>query len=250
MDDIIYGRNPVREALQGSTSVNRVLLAKGTTHSGRNKDIEALAKKAGVPVEYVDRPVLREKAGSEQHQGVVAHLSPFSYVEVSDLLARAKSSGQVPLVVICDHIEDPHNLGAIIRSAEAFGAHGVVVPKKRSAPVTGTVVKASVGAALSIPVARVGNLVQAVEECKAQGLWIAATDMDGDDLGSCQALSGALAVVVGNEGHGISPLLKKHCDFTVRIPMRGTIGSLNASAAAAIVLYEIVRRQQEEAGSQ
>lgn len=248
MEEYIYGRNPVREALQKGAPVNRVLLAKGSSQSGRNRDIEALARKAGVPVDTVDRKILSERAGSEHHQGVVAQLAPFEYTDVADLLERARSRGEAALLVICDHIEDPHNLGAILRSAEAFGAHGVVLPKKRSAQMTGTVVKASAGAALHLPVARVGNLVQAVEECKAAGLWIAATDMDGEELGNAAALGGALAVVIGNEGHGISPLLKKHCDFTVRIPMKGTIGSLNASAAAAIVLYEIVRRQQQGEG--
>lgn len=243
MSELIHGRNPVLELLAGETSINRIWLLGQEKGSRNNRDIEAMARARRIPVEYVSREALTRRAGTESHQGVVAEPAPFSYGEVEDMLNLARERGEVPLVVICDHIEDPHNLGAIIRSAEALGAHGLVIPKKRAVAVNATVAKSSAGAAFHLPVARVGNLVQTMDALKEEGLWVVGTDASGDDITQCRSLNGALALVIGSEGKGISPLTLKHCDFVVRIPMTGRISSLNASAAAAIVLYEIARQK-------
>ncbi len=242
MDELLYGRNPVQEALKSDISVGRVYLLKDGQH--HNKDIVALAKMKGIVVDYVDRITLDKKAGNSHHQGVVAEIAPIVYLDWRDLLANADQRGEVPLLLLLDHIEDPHNLGAIIRSALCFGVHGIVLPKKRSVHINATVIKASAGAALHMPVAMVANLAQTMDSLKEQGLWIAGTDAKGELLRGHAALAGPLAVVIGNEGKGLGALVAQKCDFILRIPMENTLNSLNASVAAGIVLYDIVQQRR------
>lgn len=235
MDEIIYGRNPVLEALASDANLQRIYILKDNQ---KNKDILAEAKKRGLPVDYHDRTSLARISGTENHQGVVAQMAPLAYADLEDILSVAKDKGEAPLILICDHLEDPHNLGAIIRSAVCFGAHGIVLPKKRSVSVNSTVLKASAGSAVHIKVARVSNLAQTMDKLKEEGLWIVGTDSDGESLIGNPVLKGALAIVVGSEGKGMSTLTRKKCDLVVKIPIESTINSLNASVAAGIVLYE------------
>ena len=240
-EEFIYGRNPVQEALRSETSLQRVFLLKDNQ---KNKDIMAAARQQGIPLEYKDREGLSRLCGSEHHQGVVVQVAPMEYVEWQDILALARERGEDPLILVCDHLEDPHNLGAIMRSALCFGAHGIILPKKRSVAVTATVLKASAGAAMHMKVARVANLAQTLERLQEEGLWIAGTDASGESLVDNKALTGPLAIVVGSEGSGMSALVAKKCDFILRIPMKNTINSLNASVATGIVLYEVSRLRE------
>lgn len=237
----LFGRNPVKEALKNGLEVNKVCLAKGNGHKGI-EEILHLAKKRGIPIQEVERKVIDKKFPNENHQGVYISLSEISYSTVEELLAFAKTKNEAPFLVILDEIEDPHNLGAIIRNVEAFGAHGIILPKRRSALATGIVAKASAGAISMVKIARVSNLVQTMEKLKSEGLWICGTDLKGENLYQAN-LSGALAVVIGSEGSGMRSLVKKHCDFTVTIPMKGEINSLNASVATGIVLSEVARQR-------
>lgn len=243
MDEMIYGRNPVLEALASDTNLQRVYILK---ENSKNKDILAEAKKRGLPVDYHDRTSLTRICGTENHQGVAAQMAPLAYVEWEDILAVAAEKGEAPLVLICDHLEDPHNLGAVIRSAVCFGVHGVILPNKRSVSVNSTVLKASAGAAMHIKVARVSNLAQTMDKLKEKGLWIVGTDADGDSVVDNKALMGPLAIVVGSEGRGMSALTRKKCDFVLRIPMESTINSLNASVATGIVLYEASKLRSKD----
>ncbi|QRN85272.1 23S rRNA (guanosine(2251)-2'-O)-methyltransferase RlmB [Clostridia bacterium] len=235
MDEMIYGRNPVLEALASDANLQRIYLLKDNQ---KNKDILAEAKKRGLPIDYHDRTSLTRISGTENHQGVAAQMAPLGYVEWEDILSIATKKGETPLILICDHLEDPHNLGAIIRSAVCFGAHGIILPKKRSVAITSTVLKASAGAAMHIKVARVSNLAQTIDRLKQEGLWIVGTDADGESLIGNTVLTGPLAIVVGSEGKGMSTLTRKKCDLVLKIPMESTINSLNASVATGIVLYE------------
>lgn len=238
----VFGRNPVKEALKNNLEINKIFLAKGNGHKGI-EEIVHLAKKRGIPLQEVDRKVIDKKFPNENHQGVYLSLAEIEYASLEDLLDYAKAKGEVPFLVILDEIEDPHNLGAIIRNVEAFGAHGIIIPKRRSALATGIVAKASAGAISMVKIARVSNLVQAMETLKEKGVWICGTDLKGENLYGAN-LSGALAVVIGNEGSGMRPLVKKHCDFAITIPMKGQINSLNASVATGIVLSEVARQRQ------
>ncbi len=243
MDELIYGRNPVLEALASGANLQRIYVLKDNP---KNKDILAEAKKNGLPVDYHDRQSLTRLCGTENHQGVAAQMAPLAYVEWEDILSVAAEKGEVPLVLICDHLEDPHNLGAVIRSAVCFGVHGIILPKKRSVSVTSAVLKASAGAAMHIKIARVSNLAQTMDRLKEEGFWIAGTDADGESLVDNKALKGPLAIVVGSEGKGMSALTRKKCDFVLRIPMESTINSLNASVATGIVLYEASKLRNQE----
>ncbi|MFY9495169.1 MAG: 23S rRNA (guanosine(2251)-2'-O)-methyltransferase RlmB, partial [Limnochordia bacterium] len=237
----IAGRQPVLEALRSGQEINRLLIAKGQ-RKGTIRQIIDLATKRGVLIQEVDRQVLDRLSEIPNHQGVLAQLAEVEYVSLDELLAKVRTPDWPPLLVLLDKIQDPHNLGSIIRSAEAAGAHGVIIPERRAAGVTAAVMKASAGAANYLPVCRVVNLAAAMDRLKEEGFWIAGADMDGE---ACyqQDLTGPLALVVGSEGTGLSRLVKDKCDFLASIPMRGEVNSLNASVAAAVLLFEIVRQR-------
>lgn len=238
--NIIIGRNPVTEALKAGRAMDKILVA---SEDGSMKVIIAKARERGIPVMKTERATLDRMAGGKPHQGVAAYVSSYSYSTVDNILRAAADRGEDPFIVVLDGIEDPHNLGAIIRTADCAGAHGVIIPKRYSAGLTDTVAKASAGAIEYVPVARVTNIAQTIEALKEKGIWVAACDMDGE-LYTRQDLRGKLAVVIGSEGFGISRLVKEKCDFTVSMPMRGHVNSLNASNAACCVMYE-VRRQRD-----
>ena len=238
---MIAGRNAVFEALKSGREIDRLFVQDNAEGSiGR---ILALASERGITCTRVSRAALDRMANGAVHQGTVAQAAAHAYASVEEILQAAAARGEDPLLVVLDGLEDPHNLGAIMRSAECAGAHGIVIPKRGSAGLTETVAKASAGAIEYMPVARVANLVRTMEDLKERGIWIAACDM-GDSLYYEADLTGPLAIVVGNEGKGISRLVKEHCDLTVSIPLKGKINSLNASNAAAVILYE-ARRQRD-----
>ena len=234
-NNILFGRNPAVEALKGERTIEKVILQDGAT--GSVGKIISLAKERGVRIEYRARQDLDKLAGGKNHQGVVVFTSSYEYKELEDLL-----DGE--LLILLDGIEDPHNLGAIMRTAECAGATGVVIPKRRSVGLTDTVAKTSAGAIEHLPCARVTNMANAIDKLKENGFWICAADMDGQELWSSD-LGGKLAIVIGNEGNGVSRLVKEKCDFTVSIPMVGSINSLNASNAAAILMYEVLRQKRK-----
>jgi rRNA methylase, putative, group 3 len=241
-EEFVAGRNSVLEALKSGRPVNKLLVARGE-RQGSLREIVGQARVRGLVVQEVDAAKLTEIAGGLRHQGVVAMLPPVAYAEVADILARARALGEPPFLVLLDELEDPHNLGAILRTADAAGVHGVLIPKRRSAPLSAVVAKTSAGAVEYVPVARVGNVVQAIEGLKKEGLWVAGADMDGDKPYYQADLHGPILVVVGGEGRGLSRLAKEACDFLVRIPMRGKITSLNASVACSLLLYEVFRQR-------
>lgn len=243
-EDLIEGRNAVLEALRAGRSIDKLYLAKGETDKTL-AHIAARARAAGVVVVEADRRKLDALSASptKAHQGVVAVAAVKEYCSLADILRVAEERGEPPFVLVCDEISDPHNLGAILRSAECVGAHGVVIPKRRSAGVTGIVDKTSAGAAEYVPVARVPNLPAALRELQERGLWIYGTAADGPaDLWHTD-FTGPLALVIGSEGEGMGRLVREHCDFLVRIPLRGKLDSLNASAAAGILMYEVLRQR-------
>jgi len=243
-NDIICGKNSVLEVLRAGRPVNKVLLAKGQD-KGFIREVQALCRAKGVPCQEIERQRLVDIAGAD-HRGVVAQVAPYEYAEISDILALAQERKETPLIIILAEVEDPHNLGAVLRTAECAGAHGVIIPKRRAAAVTETVAKVSAGALAYIPVARVTNLVQAMEELKEAGLWVAGAHMtDATSLWESD-LRGPLALVLGSEGQGIPRLVAEKCDFMVAVPMSGHITSLNVSATAAVLLYEIMRQRQCE----
>ena len=241
-ESLIYGKNPVTELLKSGSGVDTVLIAEGMAPAVAAY-YTALAKEAGATVKRVHPNKLRLMTGTESHQGVAAFASEIEYATVEDLLAAAKAKGEPPFLVLSDGIEDPHNLGAVMRSALLCGAHGIVIPKRGGASVTPTVIKSSAGAAERLPVARVANLVSAIRELQKAGVWVFGTAADGDTALYQADLKGPAAIVIGNEGDGMSRLVAEACDFKVSIPMRGRISSLNASNAAAILLYEAVRQR-------
>lgn len=245
-DDMIYGRNPVIEALKtGTTTIDKLMIQEGLHHP-QIKEILRLSKENGVMYRFVDKRKLDTLCERENHQGVVASIASHSYAEVGDILALAKEKGEPPFVVILDSITDPHNLGSIIRTANAAGAHGVIIPKNRSVSLNATVSKVAAGAVEYTPVARVTNLPQTLEKLKQAGLWIVGTDLSGTQTHSECSLTGPLGIVIGSEGEGMSRLVRQACDFLVKIPMIGKIESLNASVAAGVLLYEAVRQKQEK----
>ena len=241
-DGIIEGRNAVIEALRSGENIDKIYLAKGETDKTLGH-IASRAREKGIVVVEADRRKLYGMSRTHAHQGVIALAAMREYVSVQSLLSAAAAKGEPALLVVCDEISDPHNLGAILRTAECAGAHGVIIPKRRSAGLTAIVGKTSAGAVSYMPVARVANLPATLEELKKQGVWIYGTAADGTtDLYEAD-LKGPAAIVIGSEGNGMGRLVREKCDFLVSIPMKGHISSLNASAAAAILLYEAVRRR-------
>lgn len=237
----IFGRNPVLEALKAGTTINKLIVAKGE-QKGSIQEILHLAKEQRVQVQLVERNKLDKMFAGQNHQGVAAQIATADYVDWQDMLQAAKDKGEDVLLVILDELEDPHNLGAILRSVDAVGAHGVIIPKRRAVPLTDGVAKASAGAVEHVPVARVANIAQTIDELKKRGVWVAGASMDGREMYG-QDLKGPLALVIGSEGKGISRLVSEKCDFLVSIPMRGKINSLNASVAAGLLLYEAYRQR-------
>lgn len=246
---VVYGMNPVRELLRaGAEGLTELWLVEGGERPRAFADLERIARDHGAKVRAAPRPRLDRLAGVTQHQGIVAVVADYRYREVDDILAVAREAGKPPLLVLLDGVEDPHNLGAVVRSAHALGAHGVVIPRDRAASVTPSAAKASAGAVEHMAIARVTNLVRTIEELKEAGIWTVAAVPDGEkDLASVD-LRGPTALVIGGEGQGVRPLVRKSCDHAARIPMAGRVGSLNASAAAAIALYEAARQRAETAG--
>ena len=241
-DGLIEGRNAVTEALRSGAAIDKIYLAKGETDRTLGR-IAAEAKKAGIVVVEVDRRKLDTMSTTHSHQGVIAVAAVREYATVEDILRAAADKGEKPLLVVCDEISDPHNLGAIIRTAECAGAHGVIIPKRRSAGLTAVVAKTSAGAVSYMPVARVPNIPALLKDLQKQGVWVFGTAAEGNTTLYNADLKGAAAIVIGSEGDGMSRLVRENCDFLVSIPMKGSISSLNASAAAAILLYEAVRQR-------
>ena len=240
-EDMLAGRNAVMEALKGSSRINRLMVADGSSE-GSIRELIAVAKEKGVPVQFLERSKLDSMAKGIRHQGVLAQVSPVEYVELEDILSKAREKPEDPFIILLDELEDPHNLGAILRSADAAGAHGVLIPKRRSCPLSATVAKTSAGAVEHVPVARIGNIVQTIKALKEEGLWVAGADMDGKNYYEAD-LTGPLLLVVGSEGQGIGRLVKEQCDFIVRIPMLGAINSLNASVAGSVLMFEVTKQR-------
>ena len=241
-DGLIEGRNAVTEALRAGTPIDKIFIARGETDKTLGH-IASTARAAGVVVVEADRRKLDYMSATKAHQGVIALAAVREYASVEDILSAARERGEAPLLVVCDEISDPHNLGAIIRTAECVGAHGVIIPKRRSAGLTAVVDKASAGALEHMAVARVPNLAAAIETLKKNGLWIYGTAAEGTNELWKTDLTGPACIVIGSEGDGISRLVREKCDFLVSIPLRGQISSLNASAAAAVLLYEALRQR-------
>ena len=244
VENLLEGRNALTEALAAGRAIDKVYLAEGNTDRALAR-LAAMAKQAGAVVVETDRRKLDQLSATGAHQGVIAVVAAHDYSSVDDIFARAAEKGEPPLIVLCDELSDPHNLGAIIRTAECAGAHGVIIPKRRSVGLTAVVGKASAGALEYMPVARVSNLVNTIKELKERGVWVCGTAADGDTSLYRADLKGPTAIVIGSEGDGMSRLVAESCDYKVSIPMRGSISSLNASAAAAILLYEAVRQRAE-----
>ena len=241
MNDKIIGRNPVLEAIRSGRSVDKILVKKGK-YEGSIVPIIKKAKDAGIIIQEVERAKLDQIAEGENHQGVIAYVSAYDYVSVKDILDKAREKNEPPFVIICDKITDPHNLGAILRTANCVGAHGVIIPKRNSVGLNSVVAKTSAGAVEYTPVAKVTNLGHTIDELKEQGMWFVCADMGGTTMYDLN-LTGPIGLVIGNEGDGVSKLVKENCDMTASIPMVGDIDSLNASVATGVLAYEIVRQR-------
>jgi 23S rRNA (guanosine2251-2'-O)-methyltransferase len=248
-DGRIEGRQAVTEALRAGVTLDKVYILKGEASPALAR-IAALAKGAGAPVVSADRRKLDEMSAGRPHQGVVASVAAAEYGDIRDMLEAARAKGEPPLVVVCDGVSDPHNLGAIIRTAEASGAHGVVIPKRRSAGLTATVAKTSAGAVFHLPVARAANVTAALGELKAAGLWVYGASPGGGKTLWETDLTGPAAIVIGSEGSGIGRLVAENCDFSVKIPMSGELSSLNASVSAAVLMYEALRQRAAARGAE
>ncbi len=240
---IIEGRNAITEAFRSGKTVDKLYVLDGC-HDGAVNTIKTLARKQDTIINYVTKERLDQMSSTGRHQGVIAHAAAYTYAEVEDILQVAKEKGEEPFLFVLDEIEDPHNLGAIIRTANLCGAHGVIIPKRRAVGLTATVVKASAGAVHYTPVAKVTNIAKTIEDLKNEGIWFVCADMEGEVMYR-QNLTGPIGLVIGNEGSGVSRLVKEKCDFTAAIPMKGDIDSLNASVAAGVLAYEIVRQRYE-----
>lgn len=240
-DSFIEGRNAVLEAVRAGKGIDKLYIQDGLK-DGVISSILREAKKKDAIISFVSKDKLDQMSRDRKHQGVIAICASYEYSELEDIFKKAEEKGEDPFVFILDEIEDPHNLGAIIRTANLSGAHGVIIPKRRAAGLTSTVVKASAGAINYTPVVKVTNISKTIEELKKRGLWFACADMDGELLYSCN-LKGPIGIVIGNEGNGVSRLVKESCDFTVSIPMKGDIDSLNASVAAGVIAFEVVRQR-------
>ena len=241
-DGVIEGRNAVIEALRAGETIDKIYILKGETDKTLGH-IASKARSAGIVVVDADRRKLDNMSRTHAHQGVIALAAVREYVSVEQILQSAADKGEAPLLVVCDEISDPHNLGAIIRTAECAGAHGVIIPKRRSAGLTAVVGKTSAGAVAYLPVARVPNIAALLKDLKKQGVWVFGTAAEGTTSLYQADLKGPAAIVIGSEGDGMTRLVRENCDFLVSIPMKGRISSLNASAAAAILLYEAVRQR-------
>lgn len=239
--ELIIGRNAVSEALKSGRAINTLFVLRGEKNGSIGRII-AQCKERKIVIKEVDKKKLDYMCPGGNHQGVAAMAAAHEYADVEDILNRAKSLGEDPFVIVCDEIEDPHNLGAIIRTAEAAGAHGIIIPKRHGVSLTWAVGKASAGAIEYMPVARVTNLASTLEELKQKGLWVYSADMDGK-LYSQTSFSGPVALVIGSEGRGVSRLIKEKSDFIVSLPMKGKVNSLNASVAAGILMYEVARQR-------
>ena len=237
----IEGRNAVLEAFRSGKTIDKLFVLDGC-QDGPVKSIIREAKKTDTIFNFVDKERLDRLAGTGHHQGVVAQAAAYEYAEVEDILKAAKDKGEAPFIFILDEIEDPHNLGAIIRTANQAGAHGVIIPKRRAVGLTATVAKTSAGAINYTPVAKVTNISKTIEDLKKQGMWFVCADMDGTTMYDLN-LTGPIGLVIGNEGSGVGRLVKEKCDFVASIPMKGDIDSLNASVAAGVLAYEIVRQR-------
>ena len=241
-EDQVEGRNSVLELLESGKSVNKIFVANGEKHGSINKII-ALAKERKILINEVDRAKINQMSQTDNNQGVIAIVPPFNYCEVDDILNCAKERNERPFIIILDGIEDPHNLGSIIRTAETAGAHGVIIPKRRAASVNSTVNKVSAGATQHMKIARVNNITETIRYLKENDIWICGTDIKTDTYYYGQDFSIPIAIVIGSEGFGMSRLVRENCDFLVKIPMKGNITSLNASVSAGIIMYEVVKQR-------
>ncbi|MBQ7363416.1 MAG: 23S rRNA (guanosine(2251)-2'-O)-methyltransferase RlmB [Clostridia bacterium] len=244
--NMIVGRNAVRELLSGECDVEKIYITDGE-REGSIKLLIGMARERGIPLIECDRTKLDAMSGGERHQGIIAIASEMNYYTLDDIINYAAERGESPLVAVCDGIEDPHNLGAIIRSAECLGFHGVIIPKRRAVGLTATVAKASAGALMHMRIAKVTNLASTLDELKERGFWVYAADMDGDAYYNTD-FSGAAALVLGSEGFGISRLVKEKCDLTVSIPMFGQVNSMNVSCAASVLFAEVARQRCVKGG--
>lgn len=243
-ESMIEGRNAVREAFRAEKTIERLFVQDGLK-DGPVMDLIRRAKKADALVDYVQKERLDQMSETGRHQGVIAQIAAYEYAEVEDILKKAADKGEAPFIFLLDEISDPHNLGAIIRTANLCGAHGVIIPKRRAVGLTATVAKASAGALNYTPVARVNNMARTIEDLKKQGIWFVCADMDGEVMYDLN-LTGPMGVVIGAEGSGVGRLVKEKCDFVASIPMKGDIDSLNASVAAGVLAYEIVRQRMKK----
>ena len=240
--DQIEGRNSVIELLESGRDVNKILVARGEKHGSIHKII-TMARERKIVVTEIERSKLNRIAQTQNHQGVIAIVPPFAYCEVDDILELANAKNEMPFLLILDGIEDPHNLGSIIRTAETAGVHGIIIPKRRAAQVNSTVSKVSAGAVEYMKIARVNNINETIRYLKQKGIWICGTDMDTDIIYTKQDYRIPIAIVIGSEGFGMSRLVKENCDFIVKIPMKGQINSLNASVSAGIIIYEVLKKR-------
>lgn len=241
-EDQIEGRNSVIEYLKSGKDINKLFIEEGERHGSIN-EILHLAKEKRIVIVEVNKNKMKTMAKTENPQGVIAIVPPFDYVDVDDILEEAKKKKENPFIIICDGIEDPHNLGAIIRTAETAGAHGVIIPKRRSASVNSTVNKTSAGACNFMKIARVNNLNDTIRYLKEKDIWIYGADMDGKKYYYDEDFKGNIAIIIGSEGFGMERMVKENCDFLVKIPMKGNVSSLNASTSAGIIMYEVVKQR-------
>lgn len=243
--EMICGKNPVLEALRAGREINKIFIAEGVKKTGVNELLD-LARERGVLVQFVPKKKVEQLANNDNHQGIVAAVAAYDYAELEDIFSAAHAKGEDPFILLLDELEDPHNLGSIMRTADAVGVHGIIIPKRRAVGLTSVVAKASTGAIEHVPVVRVNNLSQTVDTLKERGIWIAGTDAKKSvDYRKMDATL-PLAVIIGSEGKGMSRILKDKCDFLYHLPMVGHVTSLNASVAAALLMYEVYRKRQEE----
>ena len=241
-DDQVEGRNAVLELLKSDKDINKIFVTKGEKHGSINKII-SMAKEKRIVIVEKDKKQMQQMAQNENYQGVIATVPPFEYCEIEDILEEAKNKNENPFIIILDGIEDPHNLGSIIRTAETAGVHGIIIPKRRAATVNSTVGKVSAGAVEYMKIARVTNISNAIEKLKQQGIWICGTDINANKYYYNEDFTGPIGIVIGNEGTGIGEKVKKNCDFLTKIPMKGKVSSLNASVSTGIIVYEVVKQR-------
>jgi len=239
---IIEGRNAINEALKAERSIDKLFVQDQISNEGPLKSIIAIARKRGIVIHFESKDKMDQRSIGHKHQGIIAYVAAYDYVSIDDILEKARLKNEHPFIMILDGVEDPHNLGAIIRTANITGMHGVIIPKRRAVGLTETVVKTSAGAIEYTPVCKVTNIVQTMQELKDKGLWIVGADMDGQMMYQID-MKGPLAIIVGGEGSGLSKLVKEKCDFIAQIPMKGDISSLNASVASGVLMYEALRQR-------